>query len=84
MDTFEATNHSFIVRIWLEEPETGSTCVSWRGYISHVPNGRRQYLTTLSDITAYIEPHVRSFGIQFDRHRFRPFSMPRWPGRRRA
>lgn len=62
MDTPEATLHSFIVKLWLEE--TGDES-SWHGYITHVPSGDRQYLRELADIVAFIKPYIESGGEQF-------------------
>ena len=53
-DSFESVTHSFIVRIWLEEEDRAC----WRGHITHVPGGERQYVEQLSDIADFIAPYV--------------------------
>jgi hypothetical protein len=39
--------HSFIVRIWLEESTAEAPQPSWRGSITHVLSGRRQFFVDL-------------------------------------
>jgi hypothetical protein len=58
MDVREGATLSFVIRIWIEEtsPEPGN--VQWRGHITHVPSGRRQYLQALPEIIAFIAPYV--------------------------
>jgi hypothetical protein len=53
-DTFESVTHSFIVKIWLEEEQKGR----WRGHVTHVPGGERQYVEALSDVVEFIAPYV--------------------------
>jgi hypothetical protein len=54
-DSFESVTHSFVVRIWLEEDDRAS----WRGHITHVHSGKRQYVERLGDIVDFI-------GLQVD------------------
>jgi hypothetical protein len=53
-DSFESVTHSFVVRIWLEEDDRAT----WRGHITHVPSGDRQYVERLSDIIDFVSPYV--------------------------
>jgi hypothetical protein len=53
-DPFESVTHSFVVRIWLEEDDRAS----WRGHITHVTSGDRQYVERLADIIDFIAPYV--------------------------
>ena len=53
-DSFESVTHSFVVRIWLEEDDRAT----WRGHITHVPSGDRQYVERLGDIIDFIAPYV--------------------------
>ena len=53
-DSFESVTHSFVVRIWLEEDNRAK----WRGHITHVPSGTRQYVEQLADIVDFIGPYV--------------------------
>lgn len=53
-DSFESVTHSFVVRIWLEEDDRAT----WRGHITHVPSGDRQYVERLADIVDFIALYV--------------------------
>jgi hypothetical protein len=65
MDIPEWKVHSFIVKLWLEDAgdETGSE--GWRGYVTHVPSGKRRYLQKLDDIVSFVEPYVPGIGADF-------------------
>ena len=74
MDLVEFNTHSFIVKIWLEEPADDNRKGMWRGHITHVPGGERRYLKSLSEIVAFIVPYLVSMGVRLDaysRLRFR-------------
>jgi hypothetical protein len=58
--------HSFIVKIWLEEPVWEASGASWRGHVTHVPGGERCYLEDLSDIINFIIPYLEQMGLRFD------------------
>lgn len=62
MNSSEATIHSFIVKIWIEEiiAENGETI--WRGHITHVPSNERRYFTNLRDISAFINIYLEGMG----------------------
>jgi hypothetical protein len=64
---FEATAHSFIVRMWVEETVEEAGRTMWRGHITHVPTGERRYLRNLGDITLFIIPYLQGMGIQIKR-----------------
>ena len=64
MDLLESNTHSFIVKIWLEETTEEAGQASWRGHITHVPNGDRRHLKDVSEITAFIEPYLRGMGVK--------------------
>ena len=53
-DSFESVTHSFVVRIWLEEDDRAT----WRGHITHVHSGKRQYVERLGDIVDFIALQV--------------------------
>lgn len=67
MDVYERNTHPFIVKIWLEETAEESGQATWRGYITHVPSGRRRYLQTLDDILAFIVPYLEEIGVDIPR-----------------
>ena len=58
MKPTESRTHSFIIKIWPEEEidEAGRTI--WRGHITHVPDGERQYIQELSAIPQFIQPYL--------------------------
>lgn len=66
MDSIEFNTHSFIVKIWLEEPADDNRQGKWRGHITHVPGGERRYLKSLSEIVAFIVPYLISMGVRLD------------------
>ena len=77
-ELLELSTHSFIVKIWLEEADEADR-VKWRGHITHVPDGKRRYLNSLSDITAFIQSYLETMGVRFGlRMRLR-----RWLSRRK-
>ena len=59
MQPAEINNHSFIVRIWLEESDTEGQPGIWRGHITHVPSGKRLYLDKLEAILEFIAPFLQ-------------------------
>ena len=64
MDSFEATTHPFIVKIWLEETAEEAGQAVWRGHITHVPSGERRYLQALDDICLFIAPYLEAMGAR--------------------
>jgi hypothetical protein len=66
MDLVELNTHSFIVKIWLEEPADDDRKGRWRGHITHVPGGERRYLEGLGEIVAFIVPYLMSMGVRLN------------------
>jgi hypothetical protein len=60
----ECEVHSFIIKLCIEEVSEGAGAADWRGYITHVPSGRRGYLKDLSEITAFITPYLEARGVR--------------------
>lgn len=54
----ETNIQSFIIKIWLGEAKTVTGRPTWRGYITHVPSGRRNYLKKLADVIEFMTPYV--------------------------
>jgi hypothetical protein len=50
--------HSFIVKLWLDEPGDKTETRGWHGYITHVPSGKRRYLQSLYDILSFVKSNV--------------------------
>ncbi len=66
MDLIEFNTHSFIVKIWLEEPADNHHKGKWRGHITHVPSGERRYLKSLGGIPAFIVPYLVAMGVRLE------------------
>jgi hypothetical protein len=64
MDRLETTTHPFIVKIWLEETAQEAGRATWRGYITHVPSGERQFLKDLDDVGIFIAPYLEGMGVK--------------------
>jgi hypothetical protein len=62
MDLCESTSHSFVIRIWLEETAQEVSSATWRGHITHVPGGERQYIEDLPAVIAFIKPYLNRMG----------------------
>ena len=66
MDLVEFNTHSFIIKVWLEEPADDNRQGRWRGHITHVPDGERRYLKGLGEIVAFMVPYLLSMGVRLD------------------
>lgn len=64
MDQYEDNTHPFIIKIWLEESAEAGGQAIWRGYITHVPSGRRRYLKNLDDIAVFVSPYLMAMGVK--------------------
>lgn len=51
--------HSFVLKFWLEEGREEAERTLWRGHITHVASGVRQYVTTLDSIAAFVAPYLK-------------------------
>lgn len=61
---YEADTHPFIVKIWAEETAEEAGQATWRGHITHIPSGKRQYITSLDDIAVFISPYLEEMGVR--------------------
>ncbi len=64
-DLLESHIHSFIVKIWLEEPANGAGDAVWRGRITHVPSEESRSLQNVEEIPAFVVPYLKSMGVKF-------------------
>jgi hypothetical protein len=64
-DLLERMIHSFIIKIWREEPEK-SKLPKWRGHITHVPSNERRYLRSLGDVTDFMNVYLQRMGVRID------------------
>lgn len=60
----EPSTHSFIVKIWLEEPARATRRARWRGHITHVQSGERRYLKNLAGVADFIAPYLEEMGVR--------------------
>lgn len=56
-ESYEFNTHVFVVKIWLEEFHSDHKGV-WRGYITHVPSGEKQYIDGFLDVISFIIPYL--------------------------
>ena len=83
MDIPEPKMHSFIVKLWLEEPGSKTETAGWHGYVTHVPSGERRYLQNLDDILSFVKSYVVEINEDVSRlTRDRNWLMP-WKRRKR-
>jgi hypothetical protein len=75
----EETNHSFIVRIWLVPAADERGRISWLGQITHVPDGKRRYLRSLSGVSDFIAPYLLAMGVRSSL----PWRLTTWLRRRK-
>jgi len=57
----ERVTLSFIIRIWLEQPERGRAA-AWRGHITQVPSGQRRSFDDLSWMAVFVLDHLERAG----------------------
>lgn len=63
-DLVEFNTHSFIVKVWLEETAEETNKPIWRGHITHVPSGKRNYFQDLNGIIAFVTPFLERLGVR--------------------
>ena len=61
---FESTTHSFIVKVWLEEQAEEANPAIWRGHITHVLSGNRQYIDSIEDVLGFMAPYFQEMGAK--------------------
>lgn len=66
MDSYEESDHAFVIRIWREDREILEAPPTWRGVIEHVTSGKKQYLHELDNITTFIAPYIELMGIKLN------------------
>lgn len=67
MDVLESNIHSFIIKIWLEEPARDNDPAIWRGRITHIPSGEKRYLSEIEEIRVFISPYLRKMGFDLSK-----------------
>lgn len=58
--------HSFVVKIWEKEVEDPRRDSSWRGSITHVGTGERQYFESLMHVSGFLAPYALDLAESLD------------------
>lgn len=66
MDDSPPDRHSFVIKIWAKEVENPREDTAWRGSVTHVGSGRRLYLESLVQVSAFIAPYLVELGGSLD------------------
>jgi hypothetical protein len=66
-DLEESNTQSFIVKVWIEETIEESGEAKWRGHVTHVQSGKRQYLQNLDGVAAFIAPYLKNMGVNLSK-----------------
>ncbi len=53
-----ASIHSFVIRVWLEENSSDSGDAVWRGHITHVESKARRHFDRLGETLDFIQPYL--------------------------
>jgi hypothetical protein len=61
---YETSNHSFIIKVWLEEPGTKTKKATWRGCIIHMPSGKEKYIKDLNETILFMIPQLKKIGAK--------------------
>jgi len=56
--------HSFLVKVWLVDPERGPGRSGWRGRITHVPTGRHRHFATMNGLASFITRYLHAMGVR--------------------
>lgn len=64
MDLEEVRAHSFILKLWIEEPDEPGRPAVWRGRITHVPSGGYRYVRDLGAVVDFLAPYLYDLGVR--------------------
>jgi len=64
MDLGESQLHSFIIKLWVEEPVAAAQQTAWRGKITHVPGGEHRYIKSFDEIADFMTAHANWIGVE--------------------
>jgi hypothetical protein len=64
MDEFDQTTHSFIIKVWRERTSLKERRFSWRGQITHVPDGERGAVCRIGEIDLFIARYLRQMEVR--------------------
>jgi len=64
IEDLEFRLQSFVIKVWTEDPDSKGNQRTWRGRITHVPSGERQYVEELDAIALFIAPRLAALGVR--------------------
>ena len=67
MDLYERNTCSFVVKVWIEPADGLLAPPQWRGHITHVFTGQRQYFDKLEAVTRFIATYLAEMGVRIDK-----------------
>lgn len=53
--------HSFVLRIWLEDPPTSHSALRWRGRITNVLDERVRIVESFAQVEDFLEEYVQQW-----------------------
>jgi hypothetical protein len=53
--------HSFVLRIWLEDPPTGEDSARWRGRITNVLDERSRAVQDFHQVEEFVKEYVQQW-----------------------
>lgn len=60
----ELGTHSFIIKVWLDEPKERTTQVEWHGQVTHVATGERCNFQRVSEVLAFLQLYLNELQIK--------------------
>lgn len=60
----ELGTHSFIVKVWLDEPKEHETRADWHGQVTHVATGERCHFQRVSEMLVFLQLYLNELHIQ--------------------
>ena len=64
-DAPDLRNHSFVVRVWVEEAGRRGRR-RWRGHVTNAVTRERRDIRDLADIGLFIMPYLEQAGVRFE------------------
>jgi len=58
----QASVHSFVLRIWLEESREEDGRTLWRGHVTDIATGERRHVQDIDGIVAFLIPRLAAMG----------------------
>jgi hypothetical protein len=62
MELYERNTCSFIVKVWVEDSDKETKQFFWRGHITHVITGRRQYFEDITTMGNFVTHYLKEMG----------------------